>query len=183
MTAIVGLIDEGTGKIYIGGDSAGVAGLSIQLRKDPKVFKTGPFLIGYTTSFRMGQLIRFGLDPAPRHPDKDIYEYMCVTFINNLRHVLKDGGYTKIESNREDGGTFIVGYEGRLFEVQEDFQVAEPLENYTACGCGFELALSSLYTTKRLDHKDPYGRVLIALEAAENYSGGVSAPFVIETLG
>ena len=182
MTAIVGLIEEETEKVYVGGDSAGVAGLSIQLRKDPKVFKTGPFLIGYTSSFRMGQLIRFGLNPPIRHPGKDIYEYMCVTFIYNLRDVLKKGGYTEVKNNREGGGTFIVGYEGKLFEVGNDFQVGEPIENYVACGCGFELALGSLYSTKKLGYTNSYERVLLALKAAEKYSGGVSAPFVIEAL-
>mgnify|MGYP006281391987 CR=1 FL=1 len=183
MTAIVGLVDEKTGKIYLGGDSAGVdSGYRIQLRKDTKVFRNGPFLIGYTSSFRMGQLIRFSLRPARRYPETDIYEYMCTTFIEGIRGVLKEGGYTKVDNNRESGGAFLVGYEGRLFEIQSDFQVAESLDNYNACGCGFELALSSLYTTKELEYEDPYERVLLALQAAARYSGGVSAPFVIETL-
>lgn len=183
MTAIVGLVDEKTGKIYMGGDSAGVdSGYRIQLRKDTKVFRNGPFLIGYTSSFRMGQLIRFSLRPARRYPETDIYEYMCTTFIEGIRGVLKEGGYTKVDNNRESGGAFLVGYEGRLFEVQSDFQVAESLDNYNACGCGFELALSSLYTTKELEYEDPYERVLLALKAASRYSAGVSAPFVIETL-
>lgn len=183
MTAIVGLVDKKNGKIYMGGDSAGVdSGYRIQLRKDTKVFRNGPFLIGYTSSFRMGQLIRFSLKPARRYPETDIYEYMCTTFIEGIRGVFKEGGYTKVDNSRESGGAFLVGYEGRLFEVQSDFQVAEPLDNYNACGCGFELALSSLYTTKELEYEDPYERVLLALQAASTYSGGVSAPFVIETL-
>jgi hypothetical protein len=36
MTCIVGLVDKGD--VYIGGDSAGVAGLSLSIRADEKVF-------------------------------------------------------------------------------------------------------------------------------------------------
>jgi hypothetical protein len=52
VTAIVGLVHEGT--VYIGGDSAGVSGYSMTVRADAKVFTVGPYLLGFTTSFRMG---------------------------------------------------------------------------------------------------------------------------------
>ena len=39
MTCIVGYLDKKTKKVTIGGDSAGVAGLDITIRKDEKVFK------------------------------------------------------------------------------------------------------------------------------------------------
>ncbi len=54
MTAIVGLVHNAT--VYIGGDSAGVSGYSMTVRADSKVFTIGPYLMGFTTSFRMGQL-------------------------------------------------------------------------------------------------------------------------------
>ncbi|KKN17732.1 hypothetical protein LCGC14_0962700, partial [marine sediment metagenome] len=60
MTCIVGFIDDG-GKAWMGGDSAGVAGHHTHPRRDPKVFRVGPVLIGYTSSFRMGQLLRYHL--------------------------------------------------------------------------------------------------------------------------
>ena len=44
MTAIVGLVDGST--VYIGGDSAGVSGLSLIVRADAKVFTLGAD--GYT---------------------------------------------------------------------------------------------------------------------------------------
>lgn len=55
MTCIVGLVENN--KVYIGGDSAGVAGLSLMKRADEKVFKKDEFIFGFTSSFRMGQLI------------------------------------------------------------------------------------------------------------------------------
>jgi ATP-dependent protease HslVU (ClpYQ) peptidase subunit len=67
MTCIVGV--NHNGNIYIGGDSAGVAGLQLQIRSDEKVFLTGDFIMGFTTSFRMGQLLRYAFSP-PEHSQK-----------------------------------------------------------------------------------------------------------------
>ena len=64
MTCIVGLVHEGT--VFIGGDSAGVAGLSLVVRADEKVFRNGDFLMDFTTSFRMGQLLRYNPDSPPK---------------------------------------------------------------------------------------------------------------------
>ena len=68
MTCIVGVVDNG--KVYMGGDSAGVGGLCIETRKQPKVFRNGDFLIGYTDSFRMGQLLQYKMSP-PRYFEGD----------------------------------------------------------------------------------------------------------------
>ena len=43
MTCIVGLVHEGV--VYIGGDSAGVGGMSLTVRADEKVFRNGEFLM------------------------------------------------------------------------------------------------------------------------------------------
>jgi hypothetical protein len=80
------------GKVVIGAESAGVSGLDITIRKDPKVFITGEFIIGCTSSFRMIELLQFSLKVKERG-DKDIYEYMCTDFINGVRKCFKKGGY------------------------------------------------------------------------------------------
>ena len=60
MTVIVALKNKD--EVVMGGDCAGVGwNYDIQMRSDPKVFRVGRFVIGYTSSFRMGQLLRFGL--------------------------------------------------------------------------------------------------------------------------
>src|SRR3546814_10742010 len=74
MTCIVGLVDDG--KVYLGGDSAGVAGWSLTVRKDPKVFRVGDCIIGFTSSFRMGPLLAHSFQPPKWHDDYDVYEYM-----------------------------------------------------------------------------------------------------------
>ncbi len=174
MTCIVGLVDKKT--IYMGGDSAGVAGYDIQKRKDSKVFNNGEFLIGFTSSFRMGQLLRYSFVPPQPKEGQDTFEYMVTDFIDGVRNCLKKGGYARIENNEDSGGTFLVGYKGRLFEIQSDFQVAETIQPYVAVGCGDAYALGSFYSTEEMPAQD---RVQKALETAEMFSAGVCSPFNI----
>lgn len=130
MTCIVGYIDKETDTVYIAGDSAGVAGLDVTLRKDPKVFETGPFIMGFTTSFRMGQLLMSSkFNPQRQVWGQSDYDYMITTFIDEVRAVFKEGGY-------EHGGSFLVGYRGQLYSIDSDFQVGEGYRNYDAVGCG-----------------------------------------------
>jgi len=179
MTCIIGLVQGGM--VWMGGDSAGVAKLDIRSRKDTKVFEVdGRFLIGYTSSFRMGQLLRFGFSPPEQEGNVDDYEYMCTKFIDAARKRLKDGGYVKVKDSREEGGVFLVGYKGRLYQIDDDFQVGETLDGFDAVGCGSDYALGSLYSNK--NNLDPKWSILEALKVAEHFSAGVRRPFVVKRL-
>jgi hypothetical protein len=170
MTAIAGLVHEG--KVCIGADSASVdTSGDIILRKDVKVFKLGSdFIVGYISSFRMGQLLRFTFKPPSYEEPKDVYEYMCTSFIDELRKCFRDGG------------EFLIGHRGRLFNVQPDYQIAEVVCEYNACGCGYPYILISFYTSRQFGIVDPIIRVKTALHAAETFSAGVRGSFNIEIL-
>ena len=174
MTCIVGVAHGGN--VWIGGDSAGVAGYAITLRADKKVFRNGEFLFGFTSSFRMGQLLEHSLCPPTRHPDTDVFRYMVTDFADAVRNCLKAGGCATRVDEEEIGGTFLVGYEGRLFRVDSDYQIGESIDNFDAVGCGEEFALGSLFATKKLKPRD---RVKVALEAACHFSAGVRPPLSI----
>lgn len=178
MTCIVGLIDNGN--VYVGGDSAGVAGYGLTVRADEKVFINGEFIMGFTSSFRMGQLLRYSLKPPKYHPDVDITEYMVTDFIDAVRKCLTDGGYAEKKNEQEKAGTFLVGFMGKLFKIDSDYQVGVPSLPFDACGCGEDIALGSMYSNSSLD---PIERITQALEAAEQFSAGVRRPFVIKQVG
>jgi len=182
MTCIVGWLDKHNKTAYIGGDSASVNNsYDIHIRKDVKVFQKGKMLIGYTSSFRMGQLLRFELK-IPIHPrGKDIYEYMCTDFIEAVRILFKNKGYSKVENNVEEIGTFLVIYRGRLFSIEDDLQVAENIDCYNACGCGARFALGSMYTVDMFSCENIKPEVIIrnALMTAAALSSGVRGPFNI----
>ncbi|WP_026622563.1 ATP-dependent protease HslVU (ClpYQ) peptidase subunit (plasmid) [Ensifer sp. WSM1721] len=177
MTCIVGSIHNGS--VHIGGDSAGVAGLSLTVRADRKVFRKQDFIFGFTTSFRMGQLLAHSFLPPKRHPESDVYAFMVTEFVDALRRCLKDGGYAQRHNEAERGGTFLVGYAGRLFKIDEDYQVGEPVDGFDACGCGYRIALGALFASS---DSPPRERLEIALDAAERFSAGVRGPFHFETL-
>lgn len=173
MTCIVGIAKGGT--VYIGGDSAGVSGLDLIVRQDRKVFINGDFVMGFTTSFRMGQLIQYAFKPPKRHPDTPVMAFMVTEFVNALRECLKAGGYATQKDGAEQAGCFLVGYCGRLFTIEGDYQVAESASGYHAVGCGEAFALGVLYATSAVS--DQHARLALALEAAQAYSAGVRAPF------
>lgn len=178
MTCIVGCVDKKTKKVIIGGDSAGIEGLDITIRKDEKVFKVDNFIFGCTTSFRMIQLLRFSFKP-PEIKQKDIYEYMCTDFINTVRECFREGGYLQRYSEGDDkGGIFLVAYKNRLFRVDADFQVAENLNGLDAIGCGANYAIGALHILSKQDISINE-KILKSLETATYYSAGVSKPFII----
>jgi ATP-dependent protease HslVU (ClpYQ) peptidase subunit len=174
MTCIVGLIDKG--KVYMGGDSAALSGYDINLSVHPKVFRNGPFLMGYTSSFRMGQLLQHALHAPERGVGQDVYAYMVTTFVDAVRQCLKDGGYARKHDEGEEGGTFLVAYAGRLFMIADDYQVHEAVGSYHAVGCGADYALGSMRVTASTKPKQ---RIRMALETAAHFSAGVAGPFTI----
>jgi len=176
MTCIVAVAKSGN--VWMGADSAGVGGLSLRVRNDPKIYRVGEFLFGFTSSFRMGQLLGYTFVP-PKQVCGPIEQYMSTDFIDVLRKTLKDGGFAKVDSSVESGGTFLVGYRGRIFKICDDFQVAEGIEPFDACGCGEEIALGALFTSQG---KEPGERVHLALEAAEAFSAGVRRPFICRSI-
>lgn len=171
MTCIVGLVDKGT--VYIGGDSAGVAGLSLSIRADEKVFQNGPFIMGFTTSFRMGQLLRYKFDPPQQTVNQNDMQYMVTSFIDAVRRCFANNGFG--DKDATVGGNFLVGYKGKLYNIESDFQVGIPAGDFDAVGCGADLALGALYASKG---KKPEQRVQAALEAASTFSAGVAPPFL-----
>jgi len=175
MTCIVGIqTDNG---VVLGGDSSGNAGWVRMHRADPKVFVNGAYAIGFTTSYRMGQLIRYADLPKPLdRVDEDLNRFMATDFVDGVRQALKDGGFAKKDAEREEGGTFLAAVSGRLYRIESEYQVGWSLDGYEAAGCGWEIAMGALHATRTLKAET---RVTRALEAAAHHSSGVCAPFRI----
>lgn len=184
MTCIVGLEYEGV--IYIGGDSAGVEAGSLAIcgRADEKVFVTdsGEMAMGFCGSFRIGQLLRYSLTIPEQSAKKDDMAYLVTDFIDAVRNMQRDRGSLRKENEVEehDAG-FLVGYNGKLYVIESDFQVGRPTDNYAAVGCGAQIALGAMYATKD-STLTPENRIRLALSAAAEYSAGVRAPFHIVKL-
>jgi len=177
MTCIEGVAHRG--RVVLGGDSAGVGGYDLTVRADVKVFTNGPFIIGFTSSFRMGQLLQhsFKPPPVPKKPGS-LGRYMVVDFIDAVRVTLKDKGWATKHNEQEAGGVFLVGVSGHLFRVDSDHQVGESRDGFDAVGCGSEAARGALFAAR---HLKPEARVRMALRAAERCCAGVRGPFLIRS--
>lgn len=171
-TCIVGL--ECNNGVYLGGDSAGVSGFDVSIRTDPKVFKNGSFIMGFTTSFRMGQLLQFKFEPPKNTDKKPDYKFMVTDFIDAVKKCFNENDFGSKGSNVY--GSFLVGYRGKLYIIYEDLQVGINECGYASIGCGESYALGSLFSTYKLS---PRKRVEMALNAASEFSGGVFPPFNI----
>ena len=189
MTCVVGIADEG--KVWMGADSAAVSGWNTRISTVPKVFKRGEFLIGYTTSFRMGQLLQYTLDIEALEMKISQYdtliEFMVDRFVHAVQAMFSINGFSKIDNNVEEGGQFLVGVRGELFKVDSDYQVQNHIPPYEAIGCGASYALGSLHTTYQ---NGPHGSAIhpeaairVALESAAFFSNGVEDPFIYLSIG
>lgn len=175
MTCIAGIAEDDV--VYLAGDSAGCSGWDLTIRADPKVFTNGPYVMGFTSSFRMGQILRYAFSP-PAPETADLHGFMCTAFVDALRTCLKDAGWAKKDSEQEQGGTFLVGVSGQLFRLESDYQVGSAADTYDAVGCGAAAALGALHVTGDTGLL-PVQRLGKALAAAERFSNGVRGPVTV----
>ena len=183
MTCIIGFTDRENNVSWIGGDSLGSNGYTKATEASSKVFRNDTFqnvLIGGTTTFRHLDLLKYStalFDEIDWYKKTDIdHKFMVTRFIPKVISLFKDGIISETDTRR--GGNFIVATPGRVFEVQQDYSVLEPELGFCAVGCGEEVAMGSLLTTKDLE-MTPQDKILKALEAAEQYCCGVQRPFRI----
>lgn len=177
MTCIIGFVDKN--KVYIGGDSAGIAGYQVQIRNDVKVFQNGDFLMGFTTSFRMGQLLHYMFKPPEHVVGMDDMEFMVKVFIPAIKACFKEGGFQRTKDG-DKGGSFLVGYKGKLYEIEDDYQVAVLRDNIASVGSGSEVAKGAMYGLMNVK-MNPADRIKKALEIAAYLNAGVRPPFIIES--
>lgn len=170
MTCIVGIrTDSG---VLLGGDLQGTSGLDSIDRVDGKVFNLSPQVaFGFTSSYRMGQILRFHVECPLHAEDSDEYRWAVTKFIPAVRVAFTEHGYKRKENEVESGGTFLLAIRARLFKIHSDFQVGERADGFDACGSGEDYALGAFHATATA--KDPRKRAEISLAAAARFNVGV----------
>jgi len=183
MTCVVGL--EKSGIVYMGCDGCSSSDTFQGISTQPKVFINKDLLIGFTTSWRMGQILRYVLVPPPLPPfynKKDQFsadmQYLVVDLVDAIRKAFFDKGFMTKKDEVEEGGNFLIGFHGKLYEICDDFQVNSYNTGYAAVGCGASYAYGVLHDLCKYQRKLPPEVILRrALEAAAAHAGGVSPPF------
>lgn len=176
MTCIAAYKDI-NGDIYIGGDSIGVLDYTYLTVKEPKIFRRKNMVFGFTSSFRMGQILQYDFEIPPHHLDMKTNEYLINVFIPKLINKFEESKFSKIEDNQTIGGQFLIGYDKKIFLISPDFSVLEIQTNYNACGCGEDFAKAAFWMMEKKKIK-PNDKVITALECAAEHSL-VKPPFHI----
>ena len=181
MTCIVGLI-EGK-KVWLGGDSAAAGPNVISTVSHSKVFKSGVCLIGYTASFRLGDLLEFAVEPKDQRGVMIDRSVLVKQFVPMLQTILEEGKFQVIKDEQaESGGAFLIATPSGLFEVQEDYSVLQHAEPYTAIGSGFSYATGALHALCRV-RLPAREKVKRALDAAAYHCPTVRPPYTIKSVG
>lgn len=173
MTCIVGI--ETSNGVILGADSmAGEATYwTADIAVEAKVFRVGAYVIGFTTSFRMGEILRYHL-ALPSPPRARLHRHMVTVVVPAVRACFKEHGFATSKEGAEVGGDFLIATQGELYHVQSNYHVGRSPHGYDAAGCGAQSALGALSATHG---KRPRDRLRAALVAAERHNMGVRGPW------
>jgi len=177
MTCIVGV--EHNGSVYLGADSAASDNHRIIPTSEPKVFhnyNNKKFVFGYSGSFRFGQLLQYSFSP-PKQTVKNDFQYLVTEFMDSFRETLKKGGILKTTDGHVDnGGYFLLGYNGKLYLSERDFHIRRAHFGYESIGSGADHAMAVLHYLK--DSKiAPKTKLLNALNVSSELITTVCPPF------
>jgi len=138
MTCIISF--ERDNKIIIAGDKKASNSATGSNVKEPKIFEKKKFMIGYTSSFRMGQILKHIWTPPSKKEDQTIDNYLYTDVINSLRQVFEVNNFGESDTT----GTFILVYKNRKFIYQSDNSLLEYEDNVISTGSGEEIAFGSV---------------------------------------
>lgn len=173
MTTIVGLV---SGKnVYIGGDRAATdKTLRRILIKDPKVWMGGNVAFGVCGLPKVIDAIKCSKE-IPSYPGVvDTKTWVVNELVPAIRNVM-----TKLEAVEDHNGAkvfngqFLIGVNGKLFQIQSNFQLVEALDGYDSIGSGSQFALGALTNSIGF----PKMRIVKALKVSALHNAGVSGPF------
>jgi ATP-dependent protease HslVU (ClpYQ) peptidase subunit len=185
MTCIISIIDKSNGSIWMGSDSSCNLDDSTNTINTPKVFIKDNFIFGIAGYIRLGNIIQYIFD-IPENTEYDIMRYMVRTFIPALIKCLQSNGFLDDSEGNIGipGSCILVGYQGRVFQIDSNFQIFESTNEYHAIGSGAQIALGSLYALmtpySQNYHSDKlYTYIDVSLNAASKFSVSVNQPFKI----
>lgn len=190
MTAIIGVEDRGIA--YVGADSSSVVGdQAVLVMRSPKVFRNGEYVIGFSYTFRFGNILQYLWSP-PTPPERieqspELFERFMVRELGPSIRAAVDEGHSLIE--KEGGyevGLAIIGVRGRIWHYERDQGILCYADGVATTGSGYNLLTASYRTIQIVKPKMPtQDKVLTALHVtADSMAGGVRGPFrVLDTNG
>lgn len=185
MTCIIAVKDIENKCVWVGGDSCvsspvlkyKTMGSKVYKLKDNKetvVATTGAVQLRNIMSVETGII-----DEIDILKDNVNFETMVKKVVRNIFKLFVVYNATIcINGKHKMDGEILFTHKDKIYEIYNDFAVNEPMENYSANGCGFEFAYGSLAQTEGTD-MSPKDRIIEALLSAEKNGKGVERPFKI----
>lgn len=171
MTCITGMVRNG--HVYMAGDLMGSNGFTGKVYPDSKVFVNGDFIIGYTSSFRMGQILEWNWNQPLRQEGICDREYMQLNVVESLRETFAAFGYGVKDGLEDIGGNFLIGYKDKLYEMQNNFSLLS-IEDYAAVGSGSYHAEAILHLLYENEEIHPFEIMETAIGTAAHFTQSVS---------
>jgi 20S proteasome alpha/beta subunit len=176
MTCIVGLSD---GKnVWMGGERGHSISSWIGQSTQPKVYKVGEYLIGYSGNAGIGQQMVYNFDFQDYTADEgtDPIYFLMTNFIPRLKKFFNKQNIT-IQGDEHEG-ELMIGFHGRVYEVNTGHMYCTEYKEL-CIGSGYAYAYGSLHNSGYLD---PQERIEQALDAAIRYSPSCQGPVDLVTL-
>lgn len=181
MTSVIGY--AANGHVWIAGDSCVGNDNDQFVTLNKKVFRVGELLIGCSGSLRRWQLLQYELALSPDDDGGDPERYIVTVVVEAIRRLFADRAAAIIEDGMEYGGTFIIGYRGHLYEMDNNYQVLERTSQTAAIGTGGPYALGAFHGM--IDTIPGVNIPLLltrALEISARFASCVAPPFVVESV-
>lgn len=178
MTCITAVVKDG--HVYMAGDLMGSNGYTKKVYPDTKVFKNGDFIMGFTSSFRLGQILQYNWQQPPRMEGMTDREYIQLDVIESFRSCLNDFGFGEMKEEGHHGGNWLLGYKGCLYEMQDNFSVLKN-EDFCSVGSGGFHAEAALALLTEDDDFDPEFVLSKAISIASRFTTSVSEEYTFVT--
>lgn len=170
MTCIAAIVDnKGVG--YIACDSLGSNHYTKNTYTNRKIFKVSDMLIGFTGSYRMGQILQYRLNMPAAAVGQTLEEWLHINFLDAVRDVFKENGFLRVTENQEQpaDGEFLIVVAGRIFIMQADLSILESEDGFEACGSGEDYARATMNAAVTHGITKPKRILTEAIEAASKY--------------
>lgn len=157
-------------KIYMAADRGASDDDTILTLTTPKIWKIGPYLIGYAGSLD-GERMRYNFNPYV--PDiKNLDKFMQTKFIKQLRAFYNDWW---VDTSKDADLGLIVCIKGQIYEHNAiDMSLSKYTMDYLAMGSGSQYAYGYFFATEK--SKDPRKRVVGAVNSAIKFSPSCAGP-------
>lgn len=159
--------------VFIGSDAQATAGWH-HFNSQPKLIRIHDYVVGFTVSYRTGQLIEHNANRFPEIKGRaDVYK-----FVQSLRSLMEDDGQRK-EANMGEHMNHLVGLllatPDEIWSIEKDYSFHE--FDRWAIGSGYMYGIG--YFDALAVSTSPAKRIRLAIEAAGKVVQGVGGPVAV----